>query len=156
MPQTLLSWQWWKKAEMFSLTNAHESTWCLWNLLDVKTGPKTIRHWWRKLKETQINGKIHCSHVLEELILLKYSYYPKQSIGSTHAGMLSAVQIFATSQIVAFQAPLSMEFSRQEYWSRLSFPAPGDLANTGIEPTSPKLAGRFFTTESPGKPIVSM
>ena len=38
MPQTFLSWQWLKMAEMFSLTNAYESTWCLWNLLDVKTG----------------------------------------------------------------------------------------------------------------------
>ena len=156
MPQTVLSWWWWKMAEMFSLTNAHESTWCLWNLLDVKTGTQTIRHWWRKLKETQINGKIYCSHVLQELILLKYSYYAKQSIGSTHAGMLSGVQIFATSQIVDCQAPLSVEFSRQEYWSRLSFSAPGDLADTATEPTSPELAGRFFTTESPGKCIVSM
>ena len=69
---------------------------------------------------------------------------------------LSRVQIFATSQIVACQALLSMEFSRQEYWSRLSFPASGDLADTGIKPTSPEFAGRFFTTESPWKPIVSM
>ena len=61
----------------------------------------------------------------------------------------------ATSQTVPCQAPLSMEFSRQEYWSRLSFPAPGDLADTRIEPTSPELAGGFFTTESPGKPLSS-
>ena len=45
-----------------------------------------------------------------------------------------------------------MEFSRQEYWSRLPFPPPGDLPNSGIKPVSPALAGGFFTTEPPGKP----
>ena len=54
-----------------------------------------------------------------------------------------------------YQAPLSMEFSRQEYWSELPFPPPGGLPNPGIEPSSvssPALAGGFFTTEPPGKP----
>ena len=46
----------------------------------------------------------------------------------------------------------SVGFPRQEYWSRLPFPSPGDLPNPGIEPASPALAGRFFTTEPPGKP----
>jgi len=45
-----------------------------------------------------------------------------------------------------------MEFCRQEYWSGLPFTSPGDLPDSGIEPKSPALAGRFFTTESPGKP----
>ena len=53
---------------------------------------------------------------------------------------------------VAHQAPLAMEFSRQEYWSRLTFPPPGDLPDPGIEPASPVLTGRFFTTVPPGKP----
>ena len=56
---------------------------------------------------------------------------------------------------VVCQAPLSMEFSRQEYWSGLTFPPPEDLPNPGIKPASPvdpALAGRFFTTEPPGKP----
>ena len=51
----------------------------------------------------------------------------------------SCVQLFATPWTVAHQAPLSMEFSRQEYWSRLPFPSPGDLPNPGIEPRSPAL-----------------
>ena len=55
---------------------------------------------------------------------------------------------------VAHQAPLSMEFPRQEYWNRLPFSSPGDLPDPGIELTSPALAGRFFTTEPPGKPIL--
>ena len=58
----------------------------------------------------------------------------------------------ATAGTVACQAPLSMGFSRQEYWSGLPFPSPGDLSDPGIEPVSPALAGGFFTTEPPGKP----
>ena len=53
---------------------------------------------------------------------------------------------------VAHQASLSMGFPRQEYWSELPFPSPGDLPYLGIKPTSPALAGRFFTAEPPGKP----
>ena len=55
---------------------------------------------------------------------------------------------------VALQAPLSMEFPRQELWSGLQFPSPGDLPDSGIEPTSPALAHRFFTTEPPEKPSI--
>ena len=51
----------------------------------------------------------------------------------------------------ARQAPLFMEFSRQEYWSRLRFLSPGDLSDPGIEFVSPALAGGFFTTMPPGK-----
>ena len=68
---------------------------------------------------------------------------------------LSLVQLFAAPQTVAHQASLSMGFSRQEYWSRLSFPTPGDLPDSGIKPESPEslvLASGFFTTEPPGKP----
>ena len=59
---------------------------------------------------------------------------------------------FATPWTVAHQAPLSMGCSRQEYWSGLPFPSPGDLPDPGIEHASPALAGGFFTTEPPGKP----
>ena len=52
--------------------------------------------------------------------------------------------------VVSCQAPLSMGFSRQEYWSGLPFPSPGDLPDPGIEPMSLTLAGGFFT---PGKPL---
>ena len=66
--------------------------------------------------------------------------------------MLSYVQLFSTPWTIAHQAPLSMGFSKQEYWSGLPFPSPGDLPHPGIEPASPALAGRFFTAEPPGKP----
>ena len=59
---------------------------------------------------------------------------------------------------VAHQAPLHMEFSRQEYWNGLPFPPPEDLPNPGIEPVSlahPALAGGFFTTTPPGKPGIN-
>ena len=54
---------------------------------------------------------------------------------------------------VAHRVPLSMGFLKQEYWSGLPFPPPGDLSHLGIEPVSPALAGRFFTTKPLGKPI---
>ena len=53
---------------------------------------------------------------------------------------------------VTCQSPLSLEFPRQTYWNGLLFPSPGGLLDPGIEPASPALAGRFFTTEPPGKP----
>ena len=126
---------------------------------------------------TQINGKLLHPHRLEELILVKSTYYWKQSTGSIqclskpnenfHTNIrnnkkyvsvcpcvLSHVQLVATLWTAALQAPLSMGFSRQEYWSRLPFPAPGELPNPGIEPASlasSALAGRFFITLSSGK-----
>ena len=54
---------------------------------------------------------------------------------------------------VAHQPPLSMEFSRQEYWSGLPFPTPGDLPNPAIKPTPSALAGRFFTIAPPEKSV---
>ena len=62
---------------------------------------------------------------------------------------------FVTPRTEALQARLSMGFSRQEYWSGLPFPPPGDRPDPGIKPASLALAGRFFTTEPPGKPLVN-
>ena len=71
--------------------------------------------------------------------------------------MLSHIQLFSILWTIAHQAPLSTEFSRQDYWSGLPFPTPGDLLNWGIKPTSlvsPALTGGFFTTVPPGKPSI--
>ena len=65
---------------------------------------------------------------------------------------LSRVRLFATLWTVAHQAPLSMGFSRQEYWNGLPFPSPGDLPNPGIEPGSPALQADALSSEPPGKP----
>ena len=61
---------------------------------------------------------------------------------------VSHVRLFATLQTVAHQATLSMGCSRQEYWSGLPCPPPGDLPYSGIELESPALAGEFFTTSA--------
>ena len=63
---------------------------------------------------------------------------------------------FAIAWTVAHLALLSMGFPRQEYWSGLPFPSPGDLPDPGIEPVSPALADGFFPTEPPGKPLLSI
>ena len=79
--------------------------------------------------------------------------------GQSHSRMgkvksLSLVQLFETPWTVAHQAPPSMGFSRQEYWSGLPFPSPGDLPNPGIEPRSPALQADALISEPPGKPIM--
>ena len=73
-----------------------------------------------------------------------------------HAQSLSCVQLFATPWTVSCQAPVSLGFSMQAYWSGLPFPFPGSLPDPGIKPKSPgspALAGGFITTEPPGKPL---
>ena len=64
----------------------------------------------------------------------------------------SRVQLFVTPWTAAYQAPPSMGFSRQEYWSGLPFPSPGDLPDPGIESRSPTLQADALTSEPPGKP----
>ena len=65
---------------------------------------------------------------------------------------LSHVRLFVTPWTVAHQAPPSMEFSGQEYWSRLPFPSPGDLPDQGTEPGSPTLRADALPSEPPGNP----
>ena len=64
----------------------------------------------------------------------------------------SHVRLFAVPWTVAYQAPPSMEFSRQEYWSGLPFPSPGDLPDPGIKPIFPALQADALPSEPPGKP----
>ena len=65
--------------------------------------------------------------------------------------LLSHVRLFATPWTVANQAPLSMGFSRQQYWSGLPFPSPGNLPDPGMEPGSPALQVDALPSEPPGK-----
>ena len=67
---------------------------------------------------------------------------------------LSRVQLFATLWTAAYKAPLSMEFSRQEYWNGLPFPSPEDFPHPGIEPRSPALQADALPSGPPGKPLV--
>ncbi|RJF55596.1 hypothetical protein D4Z76_09305, partial [Campylobacter coli] len=62
------------------------------------------------------------------------------------------VGLFTTPWTVAYQAPLFMEFSRQEYWSGLPFPSPGDLPDPGNDPRSPTSQADALPSEPPGKP----
>ena len=64
---------------------------------------------------------------------------------------LSCVQLFATPWTIAYQAPLSMGFSRWDYWSVLPFPSSGDLPNPGVKPGSPALQADALPSEPPGK-----
>ena len=66
---------------------------------------------------------------------------------------LSLVQLFAISWTVVYQASLSMGFSRQEYWTGVPFPSPGDPPDPGIEPRSPALQADTLPSEPPEKPI---
>jgi len=75
-------------------------------------------------------------------------------ISRVYAFMLSCSVVsnsFATPWTIAFQVLMCMGFRRQEYWNGLPFPSPEDVPDPGIEPTSPALADRFFTTETSQK-----
>ena len=67
--------------------------------------------------------------------------------------LLIRVQLFATPWTVAYEAPLSMEFSRQDCWSGLPFPLPGDLPNPGFDLGLPHCIQKFLPSEPPGKPV---
>ena len=93
---------------------------------------------WYKDNTRSTNKKILA---LEKIIFFR-------QIMNMSAQLLTHVKCLVTPWTVAHQSPLSMEFSRQEYWSRLPFPSPGDLPNPGIEPLSLALTGGFFTTSA--------
>ena len=90
---------------------------------------------------------------LEYSSLLFLSYYFFTSFVCVKS--LSRVRLFETPWTVAHQAPLSMGFSRQEYWSGLPFSSPGDLPNLGIKPGPPALQADALTSEPPGKSCYS-
>ena len=81
--------------------------------------------------------------------MIQCSYKVKVKVKS-----LSRVRLFATPWTVAYQAPRSMGFSRQEYWNGLPFPSPGDLPNPGIKPRSSALQTDALPSEPLGKPRI--
>ena len=87
------------------------------------------------------------------LLLLKIHDLTHYQVSWKKVKSLSRVQLFVTLWTVAYQALLSMGFSRQEYWSGLLFPSPGDLSNPGIEPRSPALQADTLPPEPPGKSL---
>ena len=104
-------------------------------------------------KSVDCEGKFLRGHVAttylsppETITTLLFGYMCKLS-------HFSHVWLFETLWTIAQQAPLFMGFSRQEYWSGLPYPLPGDLPDSQIEPTSPALQVDSLPTQSPGKPI---
>ena len=77
---------------------------------------------------------------------------PKKCLERKKVKSLSRVLLFATPWTVAYQASQSMGFSKQEYWSGVPLPSPGDLPDPGIETGSPALEADTLTSEPPGKP----
>ena len=69
-----------------------------------------------------------------------------------HAKSLQLCSILCESVTIVHQVPLSMEFSRQEYWTGWPFPSPGDLPDSGVKPRSPALQADSLPSQSPGKP----
>ena len=90
---------------------------------------------------------------LNENVGIKLTYlYLTRTVSERKCWLLRCVRLFATPWPVAHQAPLFMEFSRQEFWSRSPFHSPGDLPHPGIETGSPALQADALPSESLGKP----
>ena len=118
-------------------THSKPFSWSLTHLLQLPF----LYHLWRWESEILI------------FVILQYTH-GSVSMRACVLSHSSGVWLFVTTWMVACQAPLSMEFSRQEYWSGLPFSSPGVLPNPGIELASlmsPALAGRFFTTSATWK-----
>ena len=95
------------------------------------------------------------NHILDKLAWLWYCHYTKLKCICCvrkwkKVKSLSRVRLFVTPWTVAYQDPLSMGFSRQEYWRGLPFPSPGDLPDPGVEPRSPALQADSLPSEPPG------
>ena len=116
----------------------------------TQTHTHSLHHAPPPISPTPPPSKTHCEAPLPRKPL--HQLY--RSLASPRACLLSRfnhVRLFASPWTVACQGPLSMGFSRQEHWSGLPCPPPGNLPNPGVEPsslTSPALVGRFFTTSA--------
>ena len=124
-----------KVSELFSVSKNNQSLFLSLYLSLTHTRTHTLTH---THSHTHTHTHTHTCPAIVPCLLLFQS--------------LSHVGLFATPQTVACQAPLFMGFSRQEYWSGVPFPSPGDLPDPRIEPMSSALSGRFFSSEPPGKP----
>ena len=96
-------------------------------------------------------GSLLVLYILCDMEQIYSDMYLPLYIMSEWVMSLSHVWLFVSPWTVARQAPLSVGFSRQEYWSGLPFPSPGDLPNTGIKPGSTILQADALTSEPPGK-----
>ena len=144
-----------KKKSFHSTITCNLDLWFrfLWSYFSVWNGS---REWSLELKADISSLKRPCT--VWSWILFFFFMSVCARVCVCACAVFSHVWLFATPWTVAHQVLLSMKFSRQEYWSGLPFPPPGDLPNSGIKPVSPispALAGRLFTSEPPGKPFIS-
>ena len=121
-------------------------------MVTLQTSSQNIVNAWNKTHKRAKKSVISKYSKLRAHVVCKYQVW-RVCVYRHVLLLLSCTWLFVTPWTVARQAPLSMEFSRQEYCSELSFPSPRDLPDSGIKPVSPTLAGEFFTTEPPGKAI---
>ena len=138
---------WWKQLSMHA--HVQYSNWkgIFWYLNQVFFLPILARFKAKILTVLTMFSIIYSFLYLFDLIPYFSSFLPRCSVVSNS---------FVNSWTTACQAPLSIEFPKQEYWNGLPFPSPGDLPYPGIKPASPALAGRFFTTEPSGKPALTI
>ena len=117
--------------------------------------PLCLRRKGERLQENRFNPKSETGlrdlHSDGKIVLIKLQY-KKIRIVIDSVQSLSHDQIFGTPSTAACQAPLSLGFSRQEYWSRLPWPPPGDLPDPGTEPGSLSLQADSLPSEPQGKP----
>ena len=122
------------------------------NICNETQHPFTIKHLKQLCIEKQFKQLcVETTVYRKQMCIEKNVLQHNKGCVCVYAKSFSRIQLFATLWIVAHQAPLSMGFFRQEYWSGLSCPPPGNPSDSGIEPaslTSPALAGRFFTTRA--------
>ena len=111
-------------------------------------GPTALSHEWQGWQANAWGSQ--CPEMLAAMVSAHEWWL--QCRMCLHLSCFSRLWLFATLWIAAHQAPLSLGFSRQEYWSGSPCSPPGDLPHPGIEPTSPALAGGFFIAEPLGKP----
>ena len=119
------------------------------------SGLTSFRMDWLDLLAVQGTFKSLLQHHSSKASILQHSAFFIVQLSYLHMKVkvksLSHIRLFATPWTLAYQAPPSMGFSRQEYWSGLPFPSPGDLPDPGIEPRSPAFQADALTSEPPGK-----
>ena len=140
-----------------SITLAWRIPWSEGDWWAVVHGSQTVGHDWSDLSHSNLVSVLkHCGVVLPVSgTLINVSYSTHSFVSATlltlsEVKWLSHVQLFVTPWTVAYQAPPSMGFSRQEYWNELSFPSPGDLPDPGIKAGSPALQADSSPTELQG------
>ena len=124
----------------------------LWSKVGDMDDPRSQSQWCESVLPPRL--AMHTTSLTETLMytFLAVLFLLTCNAAGMSAWVLSGIWLFVAPWTVARQAPLSMGFSRKEYWSGLPWPPPGDLPGPGIEPGSPAWAGRFFTAEPAGKP----